>query len=45
MMYYCKDIESFGTGLQRIVKACEEAGVRVEFKQLSLGFLVIFLSA
>jgi ATP-dependent DNA helicase RecG len=42
MMYYCKDIESFGTGLQRIVAACAEAGVKVEFKQLSLGFSVIF---
>jgi len=42
MMYYCKDIESFGTGLQRIVRACEEAGVKVEFKQMKLGFSVIF---
>jgi len=42
MMYYCKDIESFGTGLQRIVKACEEANVKVEFKQLKLGFMVVF---
>jgi len=42
MMYYCKDIESFGTGLQRIVRACEEAGIKVAFKQMSLGFSVIF---
>ncbi|MDR1462526.1 MAG: winged helix-turn-helix transcriptional regulator, partial [Azoarcus sp.] len=42
MMYYCKDIESFGTGLQRIVKACKDSGVKVEFKQLSLGLSVIF---
>jgi ATP-dependent DNA helicase RecG len=42
MMYYCKDIESFGTGLQRIVKACDDAEVKVEFKQLSLGFSVVF---
>jgi ATP-dependent DNA helicase RecG len=41
-MYYCKDLESFGTGLQRIVAACEESCVKVEFKQLSLGFSVIF---
>jgi len=42
MMYYCKDIESFGTGLQRIVRACEEAGVKVEFRQMPLGFSVVF---
>jgi ATP-dependent DNA helicase RecG len=42
MMYYCKDIESFGTGLQRIAKACVEAGVKVAFKQMPLGFSVTF---
>ena len=42
MMYYCKDIESFGTGLQRIVRACEEAKVKVAFKQMPLGFSVVF---
>jgi ATP-dependent DNA helicase RecG len=42
MLYYCKEIESFGTGLQRIVKVCKNAGVQVKFKQLPLGFSVIF---
>jgi len=42
LMYYTKDIESFGTGIKRITDACEEAGVRVEFKMLKLGFMVVF---
>jgi ATP-dependent DNA helicase RecG len=42
LMYYTKDIESFGTGLKRITKACENAGVKVEFKLLKKGFAVIF---
>jgi ATP-dependent DNA helicase RecG len=42
LMYYSKDIESFGTGLQRIAAACAEANVKVEFKTLRLGFAVIF---
>jgi ATP-dependent DNA helicase RecG len=42
LMYYTKDIESFGTGLKRITKACESAGVKVEFKLLKKGFAVVF---
>jgi ATP-dependent DNA helicase RecG len=42
LMYYVKDIESFGTGLKRITDACDAAGVKVEFKMLKLGFSVIF---
>ena len=42
LMYYTKDIESFGTGIKRITDACKEAGVRVEFKMLKLGFMVVF---
>ncbi len=42
LMYYSKDIESFGTGIQRITEACEEAGVKVEFRNGRLGFTVIF---
>ncbi|MDR1687787.1 MAG: putative DNA binding domain-containing protein [Clostridiales bacterium] len=42
LMYYVKDIESFGTGLKRITSACESAGVEVEFKLLKLGFAVVF---
>jgi len=29
LMYYSKDIESFGTGLKRITTACDKVGVRV----------------
>jgi ATP-dependent DNA helicase RecG len=42
LMYYVKDIESFGTGLKRITDACTAAGVKVKFKMLKLGFCVIF---
>ena len=42
LMYYTKDIESFGTGLKRITDACEEAGVQVEFQLLKKGFAVVF---
>jgi len=42
LMYYVKDIESFGTGLKRITDACDAAGVKVAFNMLKLGFSVIF---
>jgi len=42
LLYYSKDIENFGTGLKRISLACEEAGVKVEFKLLKMGFAVVF---
>jgi ATP-dependent DNA helicase RecG len=42
LMYYVKDIESFGTGLKRITDACDAADVKVEFKMLKLGFSVVF---
>ncbi|MCL2223060.1 MAG: putative DNA binding domain-containing protein [Oscillospiraceae bacterium] len=42
LMYYTKDIESFGTGLKRITDACNEAGVKVEFHLLKKGFAVVF---
>ena len=42
IMYYSKDIENFGTGLQRIANSCEKAGVRYEFVSDNYGFTVIF---
>ena len=42
LMYYIKDIESFGTGIKRISDACETAGVKVEFEMRKLGFAVVF---
>ena len=42
ILYYSEDIESFGTGLRRIMTACGEAGVRVEFQMLKMGFAVVF---
>ena len=42
LMYYVKDIESFGTGIRRISNECEADGVRVAFEIRQLGFAVIF---
>jgi len=42
LMYFSKDIESFGTGLKRITEACNEAGVEVDFQLLKKGFAVVF---
>lgn len=42
ILYYSKDIESFGTGLRRIAEACEAAGVRYEFQKKRTGFVVCF---
>jgi ATP-dependent DNA helicase RecG len=42
LMYYVKDIESFGTGLKRIADECKTAGVKVEFEKHKLGFAVVF---
>jgi ATP-dependent DNA helicase RecG len=42
LLYYTKDIESFGTGLRRLKRACDEAGVKVEFRLMKMGFAVVF---
>jgi ATP-dependent DNA helicase RecG len=42
IMYFSKDIESFGTGLQKIALECDAAGVRYGFELGKLGFSVIF---
>jgi len=42
LMYYSKDIESFGTGLKRITVACKNEDVTVEFLLLKKGFAVVF---
>lgn len=42
ILYYSKDIESFGTGLKRIADAYKAAGVKYKFKMLKSGFVVCF---
>lgn len=42
ILYYSKDIESFGTGLKRIADACNVAGVRYDFQKKRTGFVVCF---
>ena len=43
ILYYSKDIESFGTGIKRIATACEKAGVRYEFQKRRQGLLFAFI--
>ena len=42
ILYYSKDIESFGTGLKRIADACDAVGVGYEFQKKRTGFVVCF---
>lgn len=42
LLYYSKDVESFGTGLRRINDACSIAGIKVQFQLLKAGFMVVF---
>ena len=45
ILYYLKDIESFGTGLKRIADACRESGCRYGFDVQKSGFVVVFYRA
>ncbi|MDR1164953.1 MAG: putative DNA binding domain-containing protein [Deltaproteobacteria bacterium] len=42
LLFYRNDVEIFGTGLKRIVSACEQANVKVEFNKIDKGFVVAF---
>ena len=42
LMYHVKDIESFGTGINRIANECKAVGVKVEFEIQKSGFTVVF---
>ena len=42
ILYYSKDVESFGTGLKRIADTCSEANCRFAFKIMKSGFVVVF---
>jgi hypothetical protein len=39
---YSKDVERWGSGLKRIHEDCIKNDVKVEFKILKTGFLVVF---
>ena len=41
-LFLSKDIERWGSGLKRIYDECKEKDVKVEFKILKTGFLVVF---
>lgn len=42
VFYLTKNIDRWGSGLQRIDKECKENNIRYEFKRLNDGFLVIY---
>lgn len=44
-LYLSSDIERWGSGIKRIYEACEAEKVKVEFKKLKSGFLVVFYRA
>jgi len=41
-LYLSADIERWASGLKRIHDACKEEGVKVEFKKIKSGFVVVF---
>ena len=41
-LFRTKDIEKWGSGLKRIYDECKGDGVKVEFKNLKTGFVVVF---
>ena len=41
ILYKSKEIERWGSGLKRIYEECKASNVKVEFKDLKTGFLVI----
>lgn len=41
-LYLSRTIEKWGSGIKRIYNECKEAGVKVEFKMIKSGFLVVF---
>lgn len=42
VLYLCKDIESFGSGLKRIYTSCSEAGVPVSYENEEISFALKF---
>ncbi|CAG0951037.1 hypothetical protein METP2_00208 [Methanosarcinales archaeon] len=42
ILYKSKEIERWGSGLKRICEECKAGNVKVEFKDLKTGFLVVF---
>lgn len=41
-LYLSKEIERWGSGIRRIYDECEKQNVKVEFKKLKSGFVVVF---
>lgn len=42
LLYYPKEVESFGTGFKRIKNACDEIGAEFTFEKHKYGFALIF---
>ena len=42
ILYKSRGVEKWGSGLKKIYNLCKEAGVKVDFKVLKTGFMVVF---
>jgi len=42
VLYLCKDIESFGSGLKRIYSSCSEVDVSVSYENSEISFMIEF---
>jgi len=42
ILYKSREVEKWGSGLKKIYSLCKEAGVKVDFKILKTGFMVVF---
>jgi ATP-dependent DNA helicase RecG len=42
VLYLCKDVESFGSGLKRIYSSCADAGVSVSYENAEASFTIEF---
>jgi len=42
VLYKSRDIEKWGSGLKRIYQECKAQNVKVEFKILKTGFMIVF---
>jgi ATP-dependent DNA helicase RecG len=42
IFYLTRDIEKWGSGLKRISDECRASGIKVEFKKIKSGFVVVF---
>ena len=42
VLYLCKEVESFGSGLKRIYSSCMSAGVEISYENSETSFMIEF---